>query len=130
LTVNAPASIWQASTLFRSCGFAINSPTGVSSEPGDLLDRKRFRMDGSAIQRILAVADAEETNSLIVGFGTDAGDFVELLARAEAAMLVAVSDNIQRDPFGDYGDVTQQRPRGSIEVDADAVDAILDGCLQ
>jgi len=98
---------------------------------GDLLDHRiRFRMDGSAIQRILAVADAQETGSLLVRFGTDAGDFVELLARAEAAMLVAVSDNVQRDPFGDSGDVAQQRPRGSIEVDADAVDATLDGCLQ
>jgi hypothetical protein len=57
-------------------------------------------MDGSAIQRILAVADAQETGSLFVSFGTDAGDFVELLARAEAAMLVAVIDNVQRDPFG------------------------------
>src|ERR1035437_6772099 len=32
LTVNAPASIWRASTLVRSCGFAINSPTGLPSE--------------------------------------------------------------------------------------------------
>jgi hypothetical protein len=78
----------------------------------------------------LAVADAQETGSLLVGFGTDGGDFVELLARAEAAVLVAVSDNVQRDPFGNSGDVTQQGPRGSIEVDADPVDATLDGCLQ
>ena len=87
-------------------------------------------MDGSAIQRILAVADAQETGGLLEGLGADAGNFVELRARAEAAMLVAVSDNVQRDAFGDSGDVAQQRPRRSIEVDADAVDAALDGGLE
>ena len=97
----------------------------------DLLDHRiRFRMDSRAIQRILAVADAQETGSLLVRFGPDAGDFVELFARAKASMFVAVRDDIQRDSFRDSGDVAQQRPRGSIEIDADAVNATFDSCLQ
>jgi hypothetical protein len=47
---------------------------------GDLLDHRiRFRMDGSAIQRILAVADAQETGSLLMRFGTDAGTLLSCL---------------------------------------------------
>ena len=47
-------------------------------------------MDSRAVQRILAVADAQESGGLLERFGADAGDFVELLARAEAAVLVAI----------------------------------------
>jgi len=78
---------------------------------GDLLDHRiRFRMDGGAIQRISAAADAQETGGLLVRFDANAGDFVELLARAEAAVLVAIRDDIQRNSFGDSGEVAQQRP--------------------
>ena len=54
------------------------------------------------------------------------GTSSELRARAEAALLVAVIDDVQRGALGDSGDVAQQRPRGGIEVDADAVDAAFD----
>ena len=87
-------------------------------------------MDGRAIQRVFAVPDAQETGSLLVRFGTDSGNFVELLARVEAAVLVSVSDDIQRNSFGNSGDVAHQSPRGSVEIDANAVDATLDGCFQ
>lgn len=62
-------------------------------------------MDGNTIQRILSVADAQENRQPARTFWHRCRDFVELLARAEAVMLVAVSDNVQRDPFADSGDV-------------------------
>ena len=59
---------------------------------GDLLDHRiRFRMDSRAIQRILAVADAQESGGLLERFGADAGNFIQLRARAEAAVFVAVT---------------------------------------
>jgi hypothetical protein len=53
-------------------------------------------------------------------------DLLELLAGAEAAVLVAMGDDVQRGALGDAGDVAQQRPGSGVEIDADAVDAALD----
>jgi hypothetical protein len=60
----------------------------------------RLGMNGSGIQRILAVTYAQETGGLLKGLCADAGDFGELLARMEAAMLVTVGDDVQSDALG------------------------------
>ena len=133
LTVNAAGSRFDGIDLGQKLeDVAIRSPTRTLPSERAICSTTGYDSGWTAvhIQRIFAVADAQETGGLLVRFGADAGNFVELLARTEAAVLVAVVDDIQRDSFGDPGDVAQQRPRGGVEIDADAVDAAFDGCLR
>ena len=58
--------------------------------------------------------------------GPTPGTLQQLRARAEASVLVAILHDVDRRALGDSGDVAQQRPRGGVEIDADAVDATLD----
>ena len=48
-------------------------------------------MDGGHVERVIAVADAQEAGGLLKGFGADAGTFKHLRARAEAAVLIAIA---------------------------------------
>ena len=107
---------------------AISSATVVPSDRGDLLDhRVRLGMDGGHVERVLAAADAQEAGGLFEGLGAEARHGHQLHARAEAAVLVAVLDDLLRGALGDAGDVAQQRPRRGVEIDADAVHAAFDG---
>ena len=83
-------------------------------------------MDGGHIERVLAAADAQEARRLFEGLGSDAGHCAELHARAEAAVLVAELDDLQRGALVDAGHVAQQRPGRGVQIDADAVDAAFD----
>jgi hypothetical protein len=87
-------------------------------------------VDGSHVEEVVAVADTEEAGGLLEGLGANAGDFVELGAGAEAAVLVAVGDDVESGAFGDAGDVAEQRPRGGIEVDTDTVYTAFDDRLE
>src|ERR1700722_5606563 len=94
---------------------------------GNLLDdRVRLGMDGGAVEGVLAISDAKEAGGLLEGFGADTGNLVELGAGAELAVLVAVSDYVQRGAFGDAGNVAKQSPGGGVEIDSDAIHATLD----
>ena len=74
----------------------MSSSIGVSERLGDLLDHRiRLRMDGGAVQRVFAIANAQETGGLLKRLGADAGNFVELRPRAEAAMLIAIGDDVR-----------------------------------
>ena len=68
-------------------------------------------MNGGPIQRIIAVTNAQKTRRLLEGLGADARHFENLHTRAEAALLVAEADNVQRGALRDAGDKAQQRPR-------------------
>ena len=61
-------------------------------------------MHRSAIERILAIANAQEAGCLLKGLGADAGNFIELRSGAEFSMLIAVGDDIERSPLGHAGD--------------------------
>ena len=87
-------------------------------------------MNRRAIDGVLAVADAEEAGGLLEGFGSDAGNLGELGARAKLSVLVAIGDDVERCALRDTSDVTEERPGGSVEIDADAVDAALDDGLK
>ena len=80
-------------------------------------------MDRGDVERVFAAADAQEARGLFEGLRAEARDRRQLHARAEPAVLVAVLDDLLRGPLVDPGDVAEQRPRGRIQVDADAVDA-------
>ena len=103
---------------------------GVEGSGNLLDDRVRLGMDGGAVERVLAVADAKEAGGLLEGFGADAGDLVELRAGAKFSMRIAIGDDVERGAFGDAGNVTEQGPGGGVEVDADAIDATFDDGLK
>ena len=83
--------------------------------------RVRLGVNGGAIERVFSITNAEEAGGLLEGFRADTWDFIELLARAELTVLIAIGDDIERDTFGDAGDVAEERPGGCVEVDADAI---------
>jgi hypothetical protein len=85
---------------------------------------------GGGVEGVIAIADAEEAGGLLERLGADAGDLKNLLARAEAALLIAEGDDVEGGALADAGDVAQKRPRGCVEVDADAVDAAFDDSLE
>ncbi len=103
---------------------------GIEGSGNLLDDRVRLRMDGGAVEWILAVSDAKEAGGLLEGFGADTGNLVELGAGAELSVLVAVSDDVERGAFGDASNIAEQGPGGGVEVDADAIDATLDDGLK
>ncbi len=82
-----------------------------------------FRMHGGHIQRIGAAANPQEPRGLFEGLGAEASYSGQLDARAELAVRVAVLDDLLRCPLCDARHIAQQRVRGRVEVDADAVDA-------
>ena len=53
-------------------------------------------MDRSLIERLFAVGDPEEAGALLVGFGTQLGNFKKLLAAVEGAVFLAVAYDIFR----------------------------------
>ena len=67
-------------------------------------------MDGGAVERVLAVPDAQEADGLLAGFGADTGNLVELGTGADLSVLVAVSDDVERGAFGDASNVAEQGP--------------------
>ena len=87
-------------------------------------------MNGGHIERIVAVADAQEAGGLLEGLGADAGHRGQLHARAETAVFIAELDDLLRGAFVDAGDVAQQRPGSGVEIHADAVDAAFDHRLE
>ena len=87
-------------------------------------------MNGSDVEGIIAVADAQEAGGLLEGLRADAGHGGQLNARAETAVFIAELDDLLRGAFGDAGDVAQQRPGRGVEIDADAVDAAFDHGLE
>ena len=97
----------------------------------DLLDdRVRLGMNSRHVERIFAAADAEKAGGLLEGLRTEAGHRRQLDARAKAAMLVAVLDDLVRSAFVDAGDVAKQRPRRGIQIDANPIDARLNRAFQ
>ncbi len=91
-------------------------------------------MDGAGVERVRAVADAEEAGGLLEGFRPEAGDLQQLLARLEGAVLVAVGDDVGGDARVEAGDVGEQLLRGGVELDADVVhagdDHVVEGALE
>jgi len=63
------------------------------------------------IERVVAVANTQKSCGLLERLGPDARNLQHLGTRAEAAFLVAPSDEVQCGALADAGDVTQQRPR-------------------
>ena len=82
-------------------------------------------MDGRRIQRIVTIADSEETGSLDKRRIAQPADLFQLLAIFNAAMLFAIFVDVSRSQCVHPRDEFKQRRTGTINVDADAVDAEL-----
>ena len=98
---------------------------------GDLFhDLVGLGVDGGHVQQVLAVADAQEPGRLFERLGPDARHLPQLRARTEAAVLIPKGDDVEGGPFRDAGDIAQQRPRRSVQIDAHPVDAAFDHAFE
>src|ERR1019366_3420219 len=82
-------------------------------------------MHGCGIEGVFAAANAQKSSGLFEGLRADAGHGIDFDAGAKLAPLIAELDDLLRGALGDPCDVTQQRPRGGVEIDADAVHTAL-----
>jgi hypothetical protein len=83
-------------------------------------------MNGSHVERIVTVANAQKAGRLFEGLRADSGYLEELRARAEAAHLISILNEVDGRAFGDSGNMPEQRPGRRIEVDSHAIYATLD----
>ncbi len=87
-------------------------------------------MDGGAVERVGGVLDAEEAGGLLESLGAEAGDFEQLGAGGEGALLVAARDDGGGGGGVEAGDVGEELLGGGVELDADAVHAGDDGIVE
>ena len=87
-------------------------------------------MDGTGIEWMRAVADAEESGGLLKGLGTEAGDFQKFVAGFEGAVLVAKFDDALRGAGVEAGDIAEEMGAGGVEFHADMVHARDDSVIE
>ena len=75
------------------------------------------------VQRILAVADAQEAGGLFEGLRAEARHRHQFHARAERPCSLRYSMIFTRGALRDARHIAQQRPRCGVQIHADAVDA-------
>ena len=80
-------------------------------------------MDGSIVQGIFAIADAQETCRLFEGFGAKFWDFEQGFAIAKGPILVAVGHDVIGDGGGNARHIGEQCRRGCIQIHSHIVDA-------
>src|SRR6267378_3394420 len=85
-----------------------------------------FRVYARRIERIVAVADAQESCRKLESLGPQPRYLLEDRAGAERTVRLTVSDNAARQSLTDARDSRQQRRRRRIDVNPYGIDAILD----
>ena len=65
-------------------------------------------MNGGAVERMLAVVDAEKSSCLLEGLGPETTHVQELLAGLEHADVATVVDDVLRQTLRQTGDPTQK----------------------
>ena len=73
-------------------------------------------MHGRGVQRIRRAPDAQKPGALLERLGPHALDQLQVLARAELAVLVAPGHDFARERRAHAGDARQQHRRGGIEL--------------
>ena len=97
----------------------------------DLLDhRVGLGVHAGHVQRVVAVADAQEARRLLEGLGAQAADLHELLAVLEGAVLLAPAHHGLGHAARQAGHTRQQRRAGGVQVHAHGVHAVLDHGVQ
>jgi hypothetical protein len=89
-----------------------------------------FRVYARRIERIVAVADAQESCRKLESLGPEPRHLLENRAGAKRTVLFTVTDNAARQSFADAGDSRQQRRGGRVDFNPHGVDAILDHCIE
>ncbi len=92
--------------------------------------RIRFRVHRGAVERVVAVVDAQEAGGLLEGLVAQARHLPEGFAVGEHAVGVAVFDDVLGQDRVEPRHARQQRGRGCVDVDADRVHAVLDHGVQ
>ena len=93
-------------------------------------DGVALRVDGGGVERLVAVADAQEAGGLLEGLGAEAGHLLERGAVGEGAVLVAVRHDLLGQLGADAGDIGEQGGRGGVDVHADLVDDAFDHAVE
>ena len=98
---------------------------------GHLIDHfVAFRVYSTGVQGVLCATYAEESGSLLEGFGSEARHFHQCFAGGESPVLVAVIHDVLRQGRSDAGNVGQQLLAGGVQLHSHVVDAALHGGLQ
>ena len=87
-------------------------------------------MDGGAVKRVGALADAEEASTLFEGLRAQPGNLEEVAAAGEGAVLVAVGHDALGEGGADAGDAGEERRAGGVELHAHAVHAADDHLVE
>ena len=84
-----------------------------------------LRVDAGAVENVGTLGDAQEARALLEGLGADLGDFLDLGAGGEGAVLLAIGHDVFRCGGRQAGDPAQEAGRGGVQVHAHGVDAVL-----
>ena len=87
-------------------------------------------MDGGGVERVLGPGQPQEAGALLERFGAKALDLFELAREVNAPSSSRRATMFLAVAAGDAGHPPQQRGRGSVEIDADRVDAILNNAVK
>src|SRR5205807_3532135 len=79
-----------------------------------------FRVYARRIERIVAVADAQESCRELERLRPEPRHLLEDRTVAKRTMRLTVTDNAARQPFADTGDSRQQQRRRRVDVNATA----------
>ena len=93
----------------------------------DFLGRRvPVRVDAGGVKRLLPAVDTREANGLAVEVAAHPRHFLELFARGEVPLLVAMLDDPFRQPVGYAGKTAEQFLGSGVEIDADLADTRFD----
>ncbi len=93
-------------------------------------ERIGFGMHTGAVERVVAVLDAQKAGAQLEGLGAQPVHVQQLLAAAECAVRIAPAHDVAGHRAAQAGDAREQRRRGGVQIDADRVHAILDDSIQ
>ena len=85
-----------------------------------------LRMNRGAVERIVAVVDAQKARGLLEGLVAEARHLAHGFAIRERAVGISVLDDVFRQHAVQARHAREQRRRSRIDVHADRVDAVLD----
>jgi len=85
-----------------------------------------FRVHRRGIERIIAIADTQETRRLLEGLVAQTRHFQDVFAVLESTIGIAIADNIRRQRRRQAGNPRQQGCGGHVYIHADRIHAIFD----
>jgi hypothetical protein len=98
------------------------APAGLHDAARDAVG---LGVNGGGVERLGAVADAQEAGALLEGLGAEARHLQQRFARGEGALRVAMRHDGRGERRAETGHMREQRGGGHVEVDADRVHRIL-----